>query len=267
MRDLTSNEPTVAVVIAARDASEFIEATLNSLVGQSRKPDQVIVFDDGSTDGTASLARTFGDRLKNLTVIENRESIGISAARNRANAAATTDYIAVLDADDFFGPDTIQQYSCFLCENTDTDLLYADTCVFHAGTDSTRGKHRSYPIFSSRRAAIRRTLGSPLVPFKHSSMVYRRAAMEELGGYDETLPIKVDVDMFLRFNARGMNVTKLNETTSFHRKHARQISTDRLRGIRAYQRLLKTYEPDLLVRSLLYSTRIPSELLKMLLRG
>ncbi len=267
MRDLTSNEPTVAVVIAARDASEFIGATLDSLVGQSSKPDQVIVFDDGSTDGTAALARTFGDRLKNLTVIENRDSIGISAARNRANAAVTSDYIAVLDADDLFGPETIQQYSSFLRKSPDTDLLYADTRVFHANTDSAQGKRRSYPIFRSHRAAIRRTLGSPLVPFKHSSMVYRRAAMEELGGYDETLPIKVDVDLFLRFNSRGMNVEKLNETTSFHRKHDRQISTDRLRGIRAYRRLLKTYEPDPLVRSLLYSTRIPSEFLKLLLRG
>lgn len=267
MRDLTSTEPTIAVVIAARDASKFIGATLDSLVGQSRKPDQVIVFDDGSTDGTAALARIYRNRLKNLTVIENRESIGISAARNRANAAATTDYIAVLDADDLFGQETIQQYSSFLAENPDTDLLYADTCVFQADTDSALGKHRSYPIFSSRRSAIRRTLGSPLVPFKHSSMIYRRAAMEEIGGYDETLPIKVDVDLFLRFNARKKNVVKLNETTSFHRKHPRQVSTNRLRGIKAYQRLLKTYEPDLFVRSLLYSTRIPAEILKLLLRG
>ncbi|GEM_PF-1367765 len=267
MHDLTHDEPTIAVVIAARDAVPFIGATLDSLVSQSRPPHQVIVFDDGSTDETASLVASYRDRLQNLIVIGNRESVGISAARNRANAAATADYIAVLDADDLFGPDTILQYSGYLRQNPDTDLLYADTRVFHADTDSAKGKRRSYPIFRSPRAAIRRTLGSPLVPFKHSSMVYRRAAVEELGGYDESLPIKVDVDLFLRFNAHHMKVAKLNEATSFHRKHDRQVSTDRLRGIRIYQRLLQTYEPNPWVRGLLSATRIPSELLKLLLRG
>ncbi|MDF1862222.1 MAG: glycosyltransferase [Verrucomicrobiales bacterium] len=267
MRDLNTNGPTIAVVIAARDASRFIEATLDSLVEQSREPDQVIVYDDGSTDDTAALALSYGDRLKNLTVIGSSSSVGISAARNRANAAATTEFIAVLDADDLFGPETIRQYAQFLGRNPDTDLLYADTRVFDEETDSALGKRRSYPAFRNPRAAIRRTLGSPLVPFKHSSMIYRRAAVKVLGGYDESLPIKVDVDLFLRFNARGMKVEKLNETTSFHRKHARQISTDRLRGIKAYRRLLTTYEPDPLVRGILFSARIPSEFLKLLLRG
>jgi GT2 family glycosyltransferase len=98
-------------------------------------------------------------------------------------------------------------------------------------------------------------------------MVYRRSAIEELGGYDESLPIKVDVDLFLRFHRYGKRVAKLHRTTSFHRKHSGQVSTRRLRGIKAYARLLRTYEPDPFVRGLLYSTRIPSELLKMLVRG
>lgn len=267
MRDLTSSEPTVAVAIAARDASCYIGATLESLVAQSALPDQVIVVDDGSTDDTATIANSYRDRLPNLCVLKNSESVGISAARNQANEAATTDYIAVLDADDLFAIDTIEKYVRFLKENPDTDLLYADTRVFQADTDSTEGKRRSYPNFSSHRAAIRRTLGSPLVPFKHSSMAYRRSAMKELGGYDETLPIKVDVDLFLRFHAHSMRVQKLNETTSFHRKHDRQVSTDRLRGLRAYQRLMKTYEPDPLVRGFLYATRVPAELLKLLVKG
>lgn len=260
-------DPTIAVAIAARNASRYIGATLDSLAGQTRLPDQIIVVDDGSTDDTAAIVETYCDRLPNLHVIQNPGSLGISAARNLANATATTDYIAVLDADDLFGTETIQQYVEFLRENPETDLLYADTQVFQEDSDSSQGKRRSYPIFNSHRAAIRRTLGSPLVPFKHSSMVYRRTAMEALGGYDETLPIKVDVDLFLRFHAHNMRVEKLNKTTSFHRKHDRQVSTDRLRGLKAYQRLMKTYEPDPLVRGFLYSTRVPAELLKLLVKG
>lgn len=264
MRD--SSKPTICVVIAARDASDYIGATLSSLIAQSVPVDQVVVYDDGSTDDTADIAEQFVGKLPRLTVLRGGDSLGISAARNRANSASTCDYIAVLDADDLYGPETIRCYVDFLTDNPDTDLLYADTRVFQDKMDK-RGKARRYPQFRSARQAIRRTLGSPLIPFKHSSMVYRRSTMTELGGYDESLPIKVDVDLFLRFHTQNKKVAKLHRTTSFHRKHARQISTRRMRGIKAYARLLRTYEPDLLVRGILFSTRIPSEFLKMLVRG
>ena len=258
--------PTISVAIAARNASDYLGAALKSLVDQAMPVDQVVVYDDGSSDDTAAIAESFSGQLPELKVIRGEETVGISAARNRANAAANSDYIAVLDADDLFGPETIRCYVDYLSENPDTDLLYADTRVFEDRLDR-RGKARRYPQFRSARQAIRRTLGSPLIPFKHSSMVYRREAIEKLGGYDESLPIKVDVDLFLRFHQQGMKVAKLHRTTSYHRKHSCQISTRRIRGIKAYIRLLNTYEPDPLVRGMLYSTRIPSELLKMLVRG
>ncbi len=263
MRNLT--KPTIAVVIAARDASKFIEATLDSLVAQTRQPDQVVIYDDGSSDETAVLAGAYVNRIPGLTIIEGGSSVGISAARNRANAIAETDYIAVLDADDLFAPETIQAYIDFLIKNPGTDLLYADTRVYDS--EMISGKPRHYPSFRNARQAIRYTLGSPLLPFKHSSMVYRRESIEKIRGYDESLPIKVDVDLFLRFYREGMTVLKLNRTTSFHRKHEHQISTDRLRGIKAYRHLIQQYERTPIVRGFLFSTRIPSEFLKLILRG
>ncbi len=257
--------PTISVVIAARDAAPYVGAMLESLFNQTQPPNQVVFYDDGSTDDTASIARGFTKKLPMLTVIEGSSPVGISTARNRANSVATSEYIAVLDADDLFRPETVRRYIEFLSNHPDTDLLYADTRVFHG--DAASGKSRHYPTFASARKAIRMALGSPLIPFKHSSMVYRRRAMERLGGYDESLPIKVDVDLFCRFHANLMHVEKLDRTTSCHRKHSRQISTKRIRGIKAYARLLKTYEPDPLVRGLLLSTRVPSELMKLLLRG
>jgi glycosyltransferase involved in cell wall biosynthesis len=148
MRDLPS--PSISVVIAARDASVYLGATLMSLVEQSVPADQVVVYDDGSSDATAEIAERFVDRLPGLTVIRGGESVGISAARNRANAAATSDYIAVLDADDLFGPETIATYSEFLAKRPDTDLAYADTRVYDEGL-SGRGKARRYPQFSFAR--------------------------------------------------------------------------------------------------------------------
>ena len=259
------SKPTLAVSIAARDASKFIGATLDSLVEQTRQPDQVIVYDDGSTDETLAIVRRFESLLKNLIIIEGGESVGISKARNRANAVAQTDFIAVLDADDTFLPETVEHYLAFLDANPGTDLIYADTRVFNE--EMKRGTARRYPGFVNDRQAIRKTLGSALIPFKHSSMVYDRKTINEIGGYDESLPIKVDVDLFLRFFANQKRVLKLDETTSCHRKHDRQISTKRIHGLKIYHRLIKTYEPDPMMRGILLSTRIPFEFAKLILRG
>ena len=263
MRDLTT--PSIAVVIAARDAENFIAETLESLVLQSSPPSEVIVYDDGSRDATMEVAKGYRGRLPGLQVLRGEQSLGISAARNRANAVSSSDYLAVLDADDIFPRHTIHRYENFLAEHPETDLLYADTVV--CDEELIRGRERRYPEFATPRDAIRRTLGSPLVPFKHSSMVFRRKALEALGGYDEGLRLKVDFELFLRFLADGRNVAKYNAVASLHRKHQRQVSVDRIGGLGIYQRLIKSYEPNLLVRGFLYSTRFSSEILKLLLKG
>ena len=260
-----SSRPTIAVAIAARNASHFLADTLESLAAQTQLPDQIVFYDDRSQDDTLAVANRYASALPMMTIHWGISPVGISAARNRANAQATADYIAVLDADDGFEPDAIQAYCDSLLQHPDTDLLYADTRVANASLE--RSKHRRYPRFSSPREGIRGILGSPLVPFKHSSMVYRRSVFNELGGYDESLPIKVDVELFLRFLAGGRVVTKLDQVTSIHRKHRKQISARRLQGLKAYAMLIQRYESAPLMRAVLHSTRIPSELLKMLLRG
>lgn len=253
--------PTISVVIAAREAEAHVAECLESLLRQTRVPDQIIFYDDGSADGTVTVARRFLPILHGLEIIEGRTPLGIAAARNKANQGAFGDYIAVLDADDIFAPDAIEAYANRLTERNDIDLLYADTVVFTGSPEE--GRSRTYPSFASPADAISQTLSLPIIPFKHSSMVYRRRAMMEAGGYDESLPIKIDVELFLRFHKSGRNVEKLDHQTSFHRKHHRQISTKRISGIRAYAGLISSYVPNRLKRGALIAYRIPSELAKM----
>lgn len=258
--------PSIAVVIAARDAARHLDATLESIKAQRLLPDEIIVYDDGSRDHTFAVARRHSPALPMMTAIRGDSSMGISAARNRANGLVSSEYIAVLDADDLFEPDAILAYSDYLAQHPAADWVYADTRVVADNTPE-RGTARCYPAFNSAGGHIRRILGSPFVPFKHSSTVYRRSAVVEVGGYDESLPIKVDVDLFLRFLVQGRVVAKLDRVTSVHRKHRRQISTRRMEGIQAYWRLIARYEPDPVMRGVLGSLRTSAELLKLLLRG
>ncbi len=254
--------PTISVVIVARNAENHAGDALDSLVRQSLRPDQVVFYDDGSDDDTLAAARRFLTILPGLEVIDGKKQIGIAAARNRANQRATSDYIAVLDADDMLAPNALEVYSTCLSKDEGTDLLYADTVVFT--DDPEKGRARHYPAFDSPSAAIRKTLSHPIIPFKHSSMIYRRRAIEDAGGYDESLPIKIDIELFLRFQAAGLKVRKLDHNTSFHRKHHRQVSAKRISGIWAYAKLVAAYELNPFCRAFFIACRIPSELLKML---
>lgn len=261
----SGNGLSIAVVIAAKNAGAHLGEALESIMNQSDAPDEVVVFSDGSTDDTLQIAEQFRDRLPNLKLLTAAESVGISQARNRANESVSSDYIAILDADDLLSQEAIEIYRSFLQANPDTDLLYGDTHVF--SDRPSLGKRLRYPTFSSGAKTRRAVLASPRLPMKHSSMIYRKEAFDRIGRYDERLPLKVDIDLFLRFFDRQCRVAKLEEATSFHRKHTRQISTRRFAGIPIFAHLILRYEPNPLIRPFLLFLRVSAEIVKQVLRG
>ena len=109
-----STSPSVTVVIAAYNAEKFIRPTIESVLAQCVRDVELIVVDDGSTDGTAEILRTFPDRR--LTVIR-QENRGVSAARNTGLAAARAPYIFFLDADDILLRDSLRRMILALDES------------------------------------------------------------------------------------------------------------------------------------------------------
>ena len=101
-------EPTVSVVIPAYNAEKTLSRMLDSVLGQTWQNLQVILADDGSTDDTVKLARTYAARDPRLTVLV-REPLGVSATRNAGLALCTGKYIRFADADDSMPPDSIEK--------------------------------------------------------------------------------------------------------------------------------------------------------------
>ena len=89
-----------SVVIPLYNKEHYIEATIRSVLSQTCQDFEVIVVDDGSTDGSAEIVESFGSPLVRLIRQENR---GVSAARNRAMREATGEWVALLDGDDMWG--------------------------------------------------------------------------------------------------------------------------------------------------------------------
>jgi glycosyltransferase involved in cell wall biosynthesis len=103
--------PLVSVIVPAKDQEAHLGDTLTSLVGQLGDPGalQVIVVDDGSTDATGEIARTFGARLPGLQVLRNASPVGLATARNQGLDRAAGRYLVYLDGDDWLARGHLQR--------------------------------------------------------------------------------------------------------------------------------------------------------------
>lgn len=101
---MTKSSYLISVIVAAYNIEEYLPCCLDSLAAQTYERIQIIVVDDGSTDGTSQICDSYGEKYSNITVI-HQENKGLSAARNAGLALAEGDYIGYVDGDDWVEPD------------------------------------------------------------------------------------------------------------------------------------------------------------------
>jgi succinoglycan biosynthesis protein ExoO len=132
----------VSIIIAAKNAEPFIHTALVSALGQTLIDLEVIVVNDGSSDGTGDVVRRFQRLDTRVILLENVQSMGVSAARNRGLDIAKGEWIAVLDADDEF---TLERLAIMVeqAEQRSLDLL-ADNMLFRELGNPASG-HVAYP--------------------------------------------------------------------------------------------------------------------------
>ncbi|MBD2561468.1 MULTISPECIES: glycosyltransferase family 2 protein [Nostoc] len=124
--------PKVSVIIPAYNTEAYIAKAIESALEQTLKDIEVIIVDDGSSDKTVEVAKSFTDqRLK----IVNQQNLGVSAARNRALKAAQGEWIAVLDSDDWYDPERLEKL-VLLADETNADMIADDLYLIKDGATS-----------------------------------------------------------------------------------------------------------------------------------
>lgn len=120
------NAPFITVLIVGRNVGHYIAETVESALAQTWQEREVIVVDDGSTDETATVLSSFGDRIRLLT----RPPLGLAAGRNAGMAAAKGNYIALLDADDLWHPTKLQVQLAVAARHPGSGLIISDGVEF-----------------------------------------------------------------------------------------------------------------------------------------
>ncbi len=186
--------PRVAVVIPTLDRREFVTEAVASVLTQTAGDLELVVVDDGSTDGTAeALGARFADPRLRVVCQENR---GVSVARNRGVAETRAPWLAFLDSDDQWLPQKLARQLAVLAAEPQEVACYTDEVWIRRGRwanpRQVHGKH-SGRIFA---ACL------PLCIISPSSILLARPVFEALGGFDESLPACEDYDLWLRLAAR-----------------------------------------------------------------
>ncbi len=181
--------PRVSVVMGVRDGARWLAEAVDSVLGQTLADLELIVVDDGSTDATPDLLTRYRD--PRLTVLRQPAG-GLARALNRGLRLASAPLVARLDADDVALPERLARQVAFLDARPEVGLLGSACRAIGPSGDPLDDERPPQDDAAIRRALIRRN------PFVHSTIVVRRSVIDRAGGYDESLPVAQDYELWMR---------------------------------------------------------------------
>ena len=193
-------KPTIACVIPAYNRQDTIGEAIESVLKQSRQPDEIIIVDDGSTDDTQEVCQRY---TANIRVI-SQENGGASSARNRGAKEANSEWIAWLDSDDVWTETYLSTVEEAIVETSGKAQLY------FSNIELDREQFKNNRIWDHLSIDFDGALycvfdDPPKFALKHHFMamlqtsVMNKEAFDKLGGFDETLSVHEDLHMFLMF--------------------------------------------------------------------
>jgi len=184
----------ISVVVPLYNKASFIKRTLDSVLNQTYQPLEIIVVDDGSTDGGGEIVASLANPLVRLI---RQDNAGVSAARNRGIQEARGEFIAFLDADDEWRPKYLETI-CELLLNYPDAGLFATAYIYYSKTQQKKIVNRNYPRMSTifDKNPFKCYFGDPL--FFTSSVVIPKKIFEELGGFPVGIKLSEDIETWLK---------------------------------------------------------------------
>jgi glycosyltransferase involved in cell wall biosynthesis len=223
--------PQVTVVIPTHNRCQLLSAALRSALAQRGLEIEVVVVDDGSTDGTAEALASLNDQR--VRVMRHRSPRGVAAARNAGAAAAQGEWVAFLDDDDLWSPDKLRR-QMFAAQEIGAPWSYAGAVEIDEQGRLLGGTPPPRPDVLIE--ALKRC---NLLPAGSSNVLVQRALLSEVGGFDQRLRHVADWDLWQRLARRAAPAAVLEPLVAY-RQHAGQATLDTT-GMAEEARLLNSW--------------------------
>lgn len=202
------SSPEVTVLLPVYNGAPYLEETLESILAQTFTNFELLVIDDGSTDGSRGILERFAARDARVRLV-SRENRGLIATLNQGLALSRADIIARMDADDIALPRRFERQVGFMKSHPGVDVC-GTALVFHE-----TGEEKYLPEESAALQAL--TLFN--TPVFHPTVIMRKASVLAVGGYASTAPCAEDYDLWERMLRAGSRFANLREVLLRYRVH------------------------------------------------
>ena len=242
MHDQDLNE-LVSVIIPVYNGEKFVASSIESVLNQSYRLIEIIVINDGSTDGTQEILNHFAEKI----IVIQQKNAGQADARNHGLTIAKGKYIALLDSDDLFAPEKLKSQISFL-KKGNLDMV----CTNFETIDAlnTKLKNISAPHFHASNALTTFITGNFICT---STLLFKKEWIQKVGNFDTKMKGTEDGDLWFRMLLDGARLDVIREPLVKYRIHEENYS-GRFSHMNQFRALANRKQYQLLKDKMLFSS-------------
>ncbi|MCC6453636.1 MAG: glycosyltransferase family 2 protein [Caldilineaceae bacterium] len=220
--------PRVSVVMAAYNVAAYVKAAVNSVLQQTYTDFEFVIIDDGSTDGTWGVLENLAAQDKRVLLVRNPNNLGIARTRNRGNAIARGEFIAIMDSDDWCPTDRLEKQVAYLDTHSDVGVVGGQMVVYF-DKEGRYSLAEPFPLTPGESAWHLHFVP----PVMHPTVMMRRSLLANKGYQPEYAPVEeCELWQRLKYATKFANIP---DVVLFYRRHDTNITRDgeRLRHMAA----------------------------------
>lgn len=224
---MVSAQPLISCIVPVFNGERYLQEALDSILSQTWRPIEIVLVDDGSTDGTERIARRYPDSVRYVL----QEHAGVAAARNLGLHSAKGEFVSFLDSDDLWHPEKLERQMGRFASGGHVDI-----CIVHQQNfwipemQHEAERYRDHPAMQPKPGYVCQTL------------LTRAETFRKVGNFDPSLRIGEDTDWYSRAEMMGLVVDVVGEVMVWRRLHGGNLSLLRYSSKGRDEQLRVVYE-------------------------
>ena len=226
-----NNKPSISVIMGVHNGAKYLRGAIDSILNQAFADFEFLIVNDASTDESTSILSSYADQR--IKIINNSENLGLTKSLNKGLAIAQGEYIARMDADDISLPERFEVQKKFLDESPKIAVVGSATIIID---DNNKESGSKTPVTDPDLLKFYVQLKNQLT---HSSVMFRKNVILEIGGYDESVKYAQDYDLWSRLLHKKIMLSNIEKPLLKYRFHQKSITQGATKG-KAYESAMKT---------------------------